>query len=108
MRMMAFTGMGWANQSMIDDPVANETLVKVKEAFNAFDEATAMHLHREFTKYAADQAWCIPFPWGYVYNIWWPWVKNYYGIVGPGYWNDEMWLRYAWIDQDLKAEMLGK
>jgi ABC-type transport system substrate-binding protein len=105
MRMMSFTGTSQYNLAMINDPVANETLAKISEAYNKFDETTAMNLHREYTKSLDQQAWVIPFPWGKVYNVWWPWVKNYYGVVGPGYWNDTLWARYAWIDTDLKKSM---
>jgi len=105
MRFMSFYGRTGYNLSLIDDPLADEAFTKITEAFNAFDEAKAMRVYREFSKYAAEQAWVIPFPWGYVYNLWWPWVENYHGVVGPGYWNENYWARYAWIDQDLKAEM---
>jgi hypothetical protein len=32
--------------------------------------------------------------------MWWPWLKNYYGQPAAG-----LFLKYAWIDQDLKKSM---
>jgi len=39
-------------------------------------------------------------------HYWWPWIKNYYGELGIADGNSvAATLAYAWIDQDLKAEM---
>ena len=37
-----------------------------------------------------------------------PWVKNYYGFEDVGFRSHSYYTYYAWIDQALKAEMLGK
>jgi len=38
-------------------------------------------------------------------HYWWPWIKNYYGERSIGDGELATILAYAWIDQDLKAEM---
>ena len=51
-------------------------------------------------KYCVEQAFLVtmPAPWGY--RIWQPWLKNYYGEGDM-----KFWLQWAWIDEDLKAEL---
>jgi len=38
-------------------------------------------------------------------HYWWPWIKNYYGECNIGDWEIANVLAYAWIDQDMKADM---
>ncbi len=45
----------------------------------------------------------VPAP--HIYNIWWPWVKNFRGEVSTGYARSMRHLRYIWIDTDLKKSM---
>ncbi|MFC2009954.1 ABC transporter substrate-binding protein, partial [Chloroflexota bacterium] len=52
-----------------------------------------------------DEAWGIFVPAPYLYNMWWPWLKNYYGCVSGGYAQGSQYIRYGWIDTDLKASM---
>jgi peptide/nickel transport system substrate-binding protein len=42
----------------------------------------------------------------YYLNVWWPWVKNYYGEIDAGVGPNTMPMYSSlWIDQDLKKEM---
>ena len=50
--------------------------------------------------YLIENAFKVPWPQPLSYNMWWPWVKGSYG-EGP----IPYFLRYYWIDQDLKASM---
>jgi hypothetical protein len=45
-------------------------------------------------------AYYIVRPTPYTYNMWNPWLKNFYGSA-PG----SVYTKYAWIDQDLKKSM---
>ena len=47
---------------------------------------------------------CAP----YAYKLWWPWVKNYYGVAAVGYFGTNDNVKFIWIDQDLKKEITGK
>jgi len=60
---------------------------------------------REMVKYAQEQAYGIPVPYIYKYQMWWPWLKNYTGEISVGYYNMPNWVPFAWIDQELKKEM---
>ena len=45
----------------------------------------------------------LPVP--YAYNMWQPWIKNYYGCSDIGFFTPTEAAWYAWIDQDLKKSM---
>ncbi len=54
----------------------------------------------EIRPYLIENAFKIPFPQPYAYNFWWPWVNNTYGQGQiPAF------LKYYWVDEDLKREM---
>jgi peptide/nickel transport system substrate-binding protein len=54
----------------------------------------------EIRPYLIENAFRVPFPQPYSYNMWWPWVKNTFGqgAYGP-------FLKYYWVDQALKRSM---
>lgn len=45
----------------------------------------------------------LPVP--YAYDMWWPWVRNFYAATRMSYWSPETSVRYLWIDQKLKKIM---
>lgn len=45
----------------------------------------------------------MPVP--YVYDMWWPWINNFYDATRMSFWAPETNLRYLWIDQDIKKGM---
>jgi len=45
----------------------------------------------------------LPIP--YAYDMWWPWLQNWYGATRIGYWEPETTSRYAWIDMNMKKSM---
>ena len=42
------------------------------------------------------------------WSFWQPWLKRFRGETGLGCFNKFVWVKYAWIDQDLKEEMTGR
>ena len=54
-------------------------------------------------KYVLDQVWAIPKVSAYVYDMWWPWLKNYSGEFHVGY--HTHFFNWVWLDQELKKEM---
>jgi hypothetical protein len=50
-------------------------------------------------------AWAIFMPVPFQYNVWWPWFQNYYGINWTGWAGVWQWLKYVWVDQDMKKAM---
>ncbi len=101
--MDIYHGKGKANQSQIDDPVVNEAYPKVQSAVAIGNYTEANRLLKELMKYMLDQVWSIPAVNPYLYNIWWPWLKNYSGevMVGPS----DLFFTWVWIDQELKKSM---
>ncbi|UCC17066.1 MAG: ABC transporter substrate-binding protein [Dehalococcoidales bacterium] len=55
--------------------------------------------------YELASAWAIWMPGQYNYNIWWPWVQNFYGVSWAGWANISDLYKYFWIDEDMKADM---
>ncbi len=45
----------------------------------------------------------LPIP--YAYDMWWPWLQNWYGATRIGYWEPETTSRYAWVDTNMKRSM---
>lgn len=92
------------NLSMIDDPVINDAMSKVRLAAIA-DQHQAMKIFREqIFKYILPQAYAIPNVIGTYHNLWWPWLKNYSGEITIGY-DDSIWPQFIWYDQALKTSM---
>jgi ABC-type transport system substrate-binding protein len=92
------------NPSYIDDPIVEEAKAKMQE-LSIVDDPAADNVHREMLKYVHTQAWVIPMPGGVSYNLWWPWLKNYYGPLSVGYLDTGTYAIWAWVDQDLKRSM---
>lgn len=97
-----FRGGSLSNPSGINDPPGS-----VSTAEDAYQEMNkhlfvdmdkSYQAYRKLVPFLLEQAYVIPRPSPYVYNVWWPWLKNYYG-QGAGL------IRYSWIDQNLKKSM---
>ncbi len=97
-------GTAATNPAYIDDPVVNKAREEMI-ALSIVDDPAADAVHRELMKYVLAQAWIVPMPGGVSYDLWWPWVKNYYGPLSVGYMNTDNWVIWAWVDQELKRSM---
>jgi len=84
------------------DPVYDEM---VELAAAATDNAERMRLCKEANEYRVDKAISIGLNQSPSGHHWWPWIKNYYGERNTGDNVITTVLAYAWLDQDLKAEM---
>ncbi|MFC2014778.1 ABC transporter substrate-binding protein [Chloroflexota bacterium] len=96
------------NTSKVDDPFIAEKVVRFAELYNAMDWVTLDKEYKELMPYVLEQAWVIPIPKAYSYAMWWPWVKNYHGESSIGYTNGSNWVKFIWVDQDLRKQMLGE
>jgi peptide/nickel transport system substrate-binding protein len=103
-----YSGPGFANASRVNDPFIEAEITRMVGAVATKGQNAADPIHKELMKYVLDQAYVIPFPKAPGYRLWWPWVKNYHNEFAVGYWNEGNWSKWAWIDQDMKAKMLGK
>jgi len=101
-----YTGTGMFNLSLVDDPVLNKAREEMLAAYP--DEAKVDKIHAEMLPYLFEQCYALPLPGQRYYRFWWPWVKNYSGEAGLGYYNTFNFAKYVWIDQELKNSILGR
>jgi peptide/nickel transport system substrate-binding protein len=100
-----FRGPNVFNLAHVDNPIGSEPVIEKafeEQAKNVMvDYTKADEITKEAYKYCIEQCFLVAMPAPYGYRVWQPWLKNYYGE------NDmKFWLQWAWIDQDLKTEML--
>ncbi len=93
------------NQSVVDDPYINERYPVIWDVKNIGKDDIRMQALKEVNLRALSQAYWIQVPLPYAYTIWWPWLKNHHGEASIGTYNHRMWVRYCWIDQELKKKM---
>jgi len=80
----SYTGTGMTNSSYVPiDPVVEKAKTQM-QSLAVSDPAQADKTHKELMKYVLDQAWAIPYPAPVSYVLWWPWLKNYYGLTSVG------------------------
>ena len=101
------TGPFGGNFSYIDDPVAREAKNKMM-SLAIPDPAGADAVHKELMKYELPRVVSIPGVCPPGYHMWWPWVKNYHGESSLGYTNYPNFIKYLWIDADMKKTMTGR
>ena len=104
--MVTMIGVGAAggNASQIEDPICEETSEKMKSLYIT-DARGAMNMFREMMKHVLDQAYTITGPQYNLSVFWWPWLKNYSGESMIGYFDQQYWAAYTWLDEDLKKSM---
>ena len=101
MTFSAARGLQLNNPSHINEPPG--TIPIFEDIFKEYSKYVMADWPKAYEQYAKLKplilagAYYIPRPTPYVYNIWWPWLKNYYGMGG--------FIRYNWIDRDLKKSM---
>jgi peptide/nickel transport system substrate-binding protein len=69
------------------------------------DDAKWEKALKDVVPFILEQSPYIWMPVPYTYDIWQPWMKNYYGAHDIGYFCPERFARFIWIDQDLKKSM---
>ncbi len=75
---------------------------------NMNNQAKKDQLMKQYSLYELEKAYFIQLPSPYVYNMWQPWLKNYHGEIGLGYGMEGNWVKYTWLDQELKKQMTGR
>jgi peptide/nickel transport system substrate-binding protein len=103
-KMINMRGTTTYNVSYINDPVV-EAAYKEMLKYIGIDEAKCMKISHDLMPYLLEQAYIIPVPAAYLYVAWWPWVKNYHGEIGVGYYNGVDVGKYIWLDEALKKQM---
>jgi peptide/nickel transport system substrate-binding protein len=91
------------NASLVDDAHINSEYAKVSQTMDLDEQKRIM---KDLGVYTIEQVYTILFPNAYSWIFWQPWIKGYSGELYSGvYWHVWGFLQYAWIDQDLKAEL---
>lgn len=83
----------------VNDPVVLKAYQDMQQ-YVFVDMPKVAEIYRSMVPYLMEQAYVIPRPTPYSYTIWQPWVKNHNGEAALA-----LWLKHAWIDQDLKARI---
>ncbi|MBI4181197.1 MAG: ABC transporter substrate-binding protein [Chloroflexi bacterium] len=100
--MTVIKGNTW-NLSEVNDP----GIAKLYDQMNAayFDIPKRKSIMKEANLYILDKSWYITPPVPFTYYFWQPWVKNYHGESSVGMFNSANFIKYVWIDQELKKSM---
>ncbi|NLE94232.1 MAG: ABC transporter substrate-binding protein [Dehalococcoidia bacterium] len=96
------------NFPVFDDPVINEAKLAITSFDLMNDVAKKTAACRDLALHLVSQCGGIQPPFPLIYNMWTPWVKNYYGPTMGAY--DALntrALQFVWIDQDMKKTMAG-
>ena len=60
---------------------------------------------KEAGVYTLGKAWYVWMPVPYTYNVWYPWLQNYYCIGWIGWADIFDWIKFLWIDEEMKEGM---
>ena len=92
------------NTSYVNDPEAEKVYNEMVKNI-IVNEKKVFELHKNFMPYLQEQAYIIPMPLPPMNVFWQPWVKNYRGELIIRFASFVSWIKYAWVDQDLKKSM---
>jgi len=92
------------NTSYVNDPEAEKVYNEMVKNI-IVNEKKVFELHKNFMPYLQEQAYIIPMPLPPMNVFWQPWVKNYRGELTIRFASFVSWIKYAWVDQDLKKSM---
>jgi len=90
------------------DQYVDDLLTEIWAYENVGKSDLQQQLKKELTAYVLPLAVMVQLPSPYQYRLWWPWVKNFHGEPSVTYFTTNDFVRYIWIDQDLKEQMTGR
>ena len=98
------------NPSHINEPPGTDPVIEstfqAMEKVNMINQPEFFRLFKEMRPHLLEQAYVIVRPAPYTYNLWWPWLKNFYGqSTSNANATTLRFVRYHWIDQELKKSM---
>ncbi|MFC1933034.1 ABC transporter substrate-binding protein, partial [Chloroflexota bacterium] len=115
MLMRSFGNLGrvWGMQFTSPGHFINAAVVNEPEVLERYAMVTSLHAGSpEWNKVVKENAvWQLHrsdhyfTPQPYMWVFWQPWVKRFYGEKNVGPMHDFSWVKYAWVDQDLKKAM---
>jgi peptide/nickel transport system substrate-binding protein len=76
------------------------------QAMATVDPVKRTALIKDFGLALMNDVAVIPFANSNFLNCYWPWIKNYYGELETGYYNDMPMIKQMWLDQNLKKTLV--
>jgi peptide/nickel transport system substrate-binding protein len=76
------------------------------QAMSTVDPIKRTALIKDFGLALMNDVAVIPFANSNFLNCYWPWIKNYYGELETGYYNDMPMIKEMWLDQNLKKNLV--
>ena len=108
-RLGTFVGDNFGNSMMVDDPFFVKKKTQLEELFFANKQDELDRVYRdEIAEYVLAQAYVVPTPAARTFNVWQPWLKNYYGARSLGWTSWPQYVKYVWIDQELKYSITNQ
>ena len=105
-RLGTFVGDNYSNAAYVNDPFLVSKQTQLQDLFFAGKQDEVDRVYRdEIAPYVLAQAYVVPTPSAYTFNLWQPWLKNYYGARSLGWTDWPQYIKYVWIDQELKKSM---
>ena len=95
-RATALVAESSANCAFIRDDYIKGEIIEI-QSLALSNPTEAKSRFKELMKYVLDQAWVIPRPVTPLYNLWWPWIKNYHGEFSLGFDNRHLFTQYVWM-----------
>ena len=82
-----------------------QSVADYEDMYAERDEGKRQQMLKEMTREIVDKAPYIWLPTPYVFQAWWPWVKNYGGELRAGSERPNPIHARMWVDQELKKKM---
>ncbi len=92
------------DRSFFDSPVTRAAYDEINK-WVGIDDSKCDKLLKDLTPYILANPYGVWLPMPYIYDMWWPWVKDYEGQWNIGDWNPAAFTRYIWVDQSLRKSM---
>ena len=89
-----------------EEPLPQELFERIGELY--FDQEERNKFIKERYPELIARSWFFPLPAAHLFTMWQPWVMGYHGENYVGYYNVTMYIRYIWLDQDLRYETTGR
>ncbi len=94
----------FSNDAMIDDPYYDQVGTVIARDMIS-NPANYFKTMKEAGIYELNSAWAVFMPSPYLYQMWWPWIKNWMGIGWTGWAGVNDWFKAIWIDTNQKKAM---
>ncbi len=95
------------NHNELSYPFLSDTIYRSDECFRRYDFDGISQIVHEFIPYHLWTGWYTYLPAGFNYCAWQPWLRNNYGVSGTGHKENYGWVKYCWLDLDLKEKLTG-